>query len=99
MSPQECRLSSPIYGRSPPAAGEGMALRPVRPLAKRSPPIEGESLCCFPPSRFGVPQGEKLRAAGDLKQSPTNRAAQALRPISPRTWDPFSSAVRSPMAT
>ena len=38
--------------------------------------------------------GEKLRAAGDLKQSAMNRAALSLTPINPLTSGHFPSAVK-----
>lgn len=47
-----------------------------------------------PAFRFGAPQGEKLRAVDDLKQSWTNRAAQVLAPINLPTWGHFSSLIK-----
>ena len=49
---------------------------------------------CNPAFRFGVLQGEKLRAVDDLKQSYTNAAAQVLTPINLPTWDHFSSLIK-----
>ena len=57
-----------------------------------------ESLCRSPAFWCGVPPGENLRAAGDLKQSSTNRATQVLRPINLPAWQHFSSAIKDIMA-
>ena len=59
---------------------------------------ERESLRRNPSSRFGVPQGEKLRAAGDPKQSATNGAAQVPTPVTLPPCDHASSAIKSRMA-
>ena len=48
--------------------------------------------------RFVAPQGKKLRAAGDLKQSSTTRAAEVSTRINLPTRDIFPSAIRSLLA-
>ena len=48
-----------------------------------------------PAFRFGVQQGEKLRAVDDLKRSQTNRAAAIRTPVNLPTWDHFSAVIRT----
>ena len=48
-----------------------------------------------PAFRFGVQQGDKLRAVDDLKRSQTNRAAAVRTPVNLPTWDHFSAVIRS----
>ena len=52
---------------------------------------------CNPSFTFGAPYNGKLRAAGDLKRSSTNRAAQVSISINLPTWYNFPSAIKSPM--
>ena len=44
--------------------------------------------------RFGVQQGEDLRAVDDLKRSQTNRAAVVHAPMNIPAWDHFAAAIR-----
>ena len=54
----------------------------------------GEDSEVIPAFRFGVLQGEKLRAVDDIKQSFTNRATRVLTPINLPTWDHSASMIK-----
>ena len=58
----------------------------------------GESIRRRPALRSGVAQGGELRAAVDLKRSPTDRAAQVLTLINPPAWVRLASTIKALMA-
>ena len=49
--------------------------------------VNGEPVRANPAFRFGVQQGEKLRAVDDLKRSATNDATSVATPINLPSWD------------
>ena len=49
--------------------------------------VNGEPVQANPAFRFGVQQGEKLRAVDDLKRSATNEATFVATPINLPSWD------------
>ena len=49
--------------------------------------VEGKPVLANPAFRFGVQQGRKLRAVGDLKRSATNDATFVATPINLPSWD------------
>ena len=91
MSPRRSQYDSELWVEALTQADRRVARRSVRLL------LPGREVGCNLPFRFGVSQGEKLRAAGYLKQSSTNRAAQGSTLIKLPTWDHLASMIKSMM--